>query len=119
MRALSLVHPHRCLTGHMSLARLLCREGDVHTVFDHATEVLLHLDWRRCRQEGREHTDPPNTVKEGEVPLEIVNALVLVTASRGMSAVQGRLERGAGQYHPSVEAIVEQAFEWGTDGCDV
>lgn len=118
-RALNLVHPHRCLTGQISLARLRSADADIHTVFDHLTEVLLHLDYRRNQQESQGNSDPANVVKEGDVPASVLNMLVVVTSLWGMSAVQSRLEKGAGQYHPSIEAIVEQAFEWGTDGCDM
>ena len=119
MRALSSVHPHRCLTGHLSLARLLSAQSDIHTVFDHLTEVLLHLDCRKEQQQGQSNSETVSVVKEGEVPAAVVCALVTVTSSWGMSAVQSRLEKGVGQYHPSIEAVVEQAFEWGTDGCDM
>lgn len=119
MRALSSVHPHRCLTAHLSLARLLAAEADIHTVFDHLTEVLLHLDFRKEQQQGHATPQLNRIINEGEVPSAVVRALVTVTASWGMAAVQGRLEKGVGQYHPSIEAVVEQAFEWGTDGCDM
>lgn len=119
MRALSLVHPHRCLTGHMALVRLRSADADIHTVFDHLTEVLLHLDYRRSQREAHITSDSSSAAKEGSVPATVVHMLVVVTASWGMTAIQSRLEKGAGQYHPSIEAVVEQAFEWGTDGCDM
>lgn len=103
----------------MSLARLRSADADIHTVFDHLTEVLLHLDYRRNQQEVPGNSDPASVVKEGDVPASVLHMLVVLTSLWGMSAVQSRLEKGAGQYHPSIEAVVEQAFEWGTDGCDM
>eukprot|EP00892_Ulva_mutabilis_P008406 jgi/Ulvmu1/5938/UM026_0060.1 len=118
-RSMASVHPRRCLTAHMSLARLLAAEADIHTVFDHLTEVLLHLDIRKEQQRGHISSQTSRSANEGVVPVCVARVLVEVTATWGMSAVQSRLEKGVGQYHPSIEAVVEQAFEWGTDGCDI
>ena len=116
-KALVLGQPQRSLTGSMGVARLIAAEADVHTVFDHLTEVLLQMDHRRDQVLGTAEA-AHGVIKEGLVSSSVVSLLATVIDAWGMSAVQNRLEKGSGQYHPSIEPLVEQAFGWGTDGCD-
>lgn len=101
----------------MGVARLVAAEADIHTVFDHLTEVLLMMDHRRDQVLGTADA-AHGVIKEGQVSSSIISVLAIVIDAWGMSAVQNRLEKGSGQYHPSIDPIVEQAFGWGTDGCD-
>jgi hypothetical protein len=116
-KALVLVHPHRCLTASMGIARLIAAEADIHSVFDHLTEALLLMDLRRDLVLGTQEASH-GVIKEGQVSSAVVAVLAAVIDAWGMSAVQNRLEKGSGQYHPSIDPMVEQAFGWGTDGCD-
>lgn len=111
------VQPQRCLTANMAVSRLVAGEADIHTVFDHLTEVLLMMDQRRDQVLGTAEV-AHGVVKEGQVSSAIIAVLATVIDAWGMNAVQNRLEKGSGQYHPSIDPVVEQAFGWGTDGCD-
>lgn len=116
-KVLVLVQPHRCLTANLGIARLVAAEVDIHTVFDHLTEVLLFMDYRRDQVVGTSEA-AQGVIKEGDVSSAVMAVLATVIDAWGMSAVQSRLEKGSGQYHPSIDSVVEQAFGWGTDGCD-
>ena len=116
-KALVLGQPQRSLTGSMGVARLIAAEADVHTVFDHLTEVLLQMDHRRDQVLGTAEA-AHGVIKEGLVSSSVMSLIATVIDAWGMSAVQNRLEKGSGQYHPSIEPLVEPAFGWGTDGCD-
>lgn len=50
--------------------------------------------------------------------MQVLASLSVGIAAAGMRAVQAALESLGGELHPALEATVEAAFEWGTDGCD-
>lgn len=99
-----------CTSASLALARIYSLWGDCLRTLDQLTAVLLHVD----SAHGWSPSDQP-VRRNSQQMLATVSTLIAVA---GMQSVQAELEDGACQFHPALEALVEAAFEWGTDGCE-
>jgi hypothetical protein len=94
------------LAPRLALTRVHARCGAVARALGHMTDAVVLLE------RGR----PPGA--PSGVPATLQAALAALINAAGMSAVQAWLERAEGEVHPAIVKLSEDAFEWGTDGCE-